>query len=63
MTEQYKKGMFVSNYLDELDVHPITVAEAVSNDNYRKSYQLIKNNPQISKAEFLEKMGLIEEED
>ena len=39
MTEQYQKGSVVAKYLDELNVHPITVAEAVSNDNYQKSYQ------------------------
>ena len=63
MTEQYRKGSVVANYLDNLNVHPITVAIAVSDENYRKSYQIIQENPNISKAEFLEKMQLIEERD
>lgn len=63
MTEQYQKGSVIAKYLDELNVHPITVAEAISNDNYQKSYQIIQENPNISKTEFLEKMQLIEERD
>lgn len=63
MTEQYQKGSVVAKYLDELNVHPITVAEAVSNDNYQKSYQIIQENPRITKADFLKKMELIEEKD
>ena len=55
MTEQYQKGMLIMKYLKELGTHPITVAEAVSNENYRKSYQIIQENPKITKAEFLEK--------
>ena len=60
MTEQYLKGSVVAKYLDELNVHPITVAEAVSNKNYKKSFQLLQENPKITKAEFLKKMQLEE---
>ena len=63
MTEQYQKGSAVAKYLDELNVHPITVAKAVSNENYKKSYQIIQKNPNITKKKFLEKMQLIEEND
>ena len=63
MSEQDKKGKFVGDYLDSLGVHPITVAEAVSDDYFEKSYQIIKENPGISKNEFLSKLGLIEEKD
>ena len=55
--------MYVMKYLKTLDVHPMNIAEAGSDDNYRKSYQLIKDNPKISKKEFLEKMGIEEIED
>ena len=41
----------------------MNVAEAVSDDKYRKSYQLIMDNPKISKKEFLEKMEIEEIED
>ena len=61
MTEQYKMGLFVMKYLEKLGVHPINVAEAVSDDNYKKSYQLIKNNPSISKKDFLMEMNIEEE--
>ena len=63
MSEQYQKGMYVMKYLKTLDVHPVNVAEAVSDDNYRKSYQLIMDNPKISKKEFLKKMEIEEIED
>jgi hypothetical protein len=63
MTEQYQKGSAVAKYLDELNVHPITVAKAVSNENYKKSYQIIQENPKITKAEFLQKMQIVEEKD
>lgn len=63
MTEQYRKGSVVAKYLDNLNIHPITVAIAVSDENYRKSYQIIQENPKITKTDFLEKMGIIEEKD
>ena len=63
MATQDEKGILVGHYLDDLGVHPITVAEAVSDDYLDKSYQLIKQNPKITKAEFLQKMQLVEELD
>ena len=48
MTDQYIKGTYVSKYLEGLDVHPIHIAEAVSDRNYQKSYQLIQDNPKIT---------------
>ena len=63
MKDQYQKGMVVVHYLDDLNVHPITVTEAVTDENCEKSYQLIKDNPKISKAEFLKKMGIEEHKD
>lgn len=63
MTEQYQKGSVVSKYLEELNTHPIAIAIAVSDENYRKSYQIIQENPKITKADFLKKMGIIEEKD
>ena len=62
MTDQYRKGILISTYLEKLNVHPITIAIAVSDENYRKSYQIIHENPNISKVDFLEKMQIIEEE-
>ncbi|MBR1624740.1 MAG: hypothetical protein IJ676_03240 [Clostridia bacterium] len=61
--DQYQKGMLVLNYLRSLSVHPITRAEAVSDENLEKSYQLIQSNPKITKEEFLTEMGIEEETD
>ena len=63
MSEQYQKGSIVKKCLKSLGVHPITIAEALSDKNLEKSYQLITNNPFITKNEFLNAMGLIEEKD
>ena len=63
MTEQYRMGTLVVTYLKKLNTHPVTIAEAVTDENYKQSYQLITENPQITKEEFLEKMGIEEEED
>ena len=60
MNEQYRMGSLVANYLDNLNMHPITVAESVSDENLEKSYQLIQENPKITKREFLEKMEIEE---
>ena len=62
MTEQYKMGSLVSNYLEKLKVHPITIAMAVADDKYQKSYRIIQENPQITKEEFLKKMELEEDD-
>lgn len=58
--EQLEMGLFVSAYLEKLGVHQIAIAEAVSDDNYKKSHQLIKKNPKITKQEFLEIMQIEE---
>lgn len=63
MTEQYKKGIFIRDYLKKLNMHPVTIAEAVADSNYKKSYQILAENPKITKAEFLEQMNLEEFED
>ena len=63
MTDQYEKGTLVSNYLEKLNVHPVTIAEAVSDNNYIKSYNLIQENPNITKEEFLKKMNIEEFKD
>jgi len=39
---------------------PVTIAESVSDGNYKKSYEIIKENPNITKKEFLERMNLEE---
>ncbi len=63
MRDQYQILTFVEDYLESLNIHPITVTEALTDENYQKSYQLIKENPQITKKEFLSQMNLEEFED
>jgi hypothetical protein len=58
MTEQSKMTLLVKKFLQRFHTHPITIAEALSKDNYKKSFQLIMENPHMTKEEFLEKMGI-----
>ena len=57
----YQKGLSVMNYLQSLKLDMITIGEAIDDKNLEQSYKLLKENPQISKAEFLEKMKITEE--
>lgn len=50
------------NYLQDLGISSITMLDAICDENLEQSYQLIKDNPNITKEEFLAKMQ-IEEED
>ena len=58
---QYQKGILVMDYLQDLGVNMITIGEAIDDKNLDRSYQLIKENPQITKAEFLKKMQMTED--
>lgn len=57
----YQKGILVMDYLQDLGVNMITIGEAIDDKNLDRSYQLIKENPQITKAEFLKKMQMTED--
>ena len=63
MEKQCNKGILVMDYLENLGVGMMTIGTAIEDENVEKSYQLITKNPKISKAEFLNRMGLEEEED
>ena len=63
MISQYEMGILVMDYLQTLGMSMMTVGTAISDKNLKKSYQLIKDNPQISKQDFLNQMGIEEEED
>ena len=63
MSEQYQKGIKVMDYLQGLGINMLTIGHAIEDKNLEKSYQLITNNPFITKNEFLNAMGLIEEKD
>ena len=58
MSKEYEMGELVLNYLKSVGLDIITSLEAISDDNLPKSYDLIKNNPNITKYEFVEKMGI-----
>ena len=45
-------------FLKRFNTHPITIAEAISDQNYQKSFILIMENPHMTKEEFLEKAGI-----
>ena len=63
MTEQYQKGISVMNYLQDLSLNMLTIGHAIEDKNLEKSYQLIQQNPKITKDEFLKTMGIKEEKD
>lgn len=63
MEKQFSKGIFVMDYLENLGMSMMTIGTAIEDDYLEKSYQLIKQNPKITKWEFLRKMNLEEEPD
>lgn len=58
MDNDYEKGLFVTNYLESIGLDVITATEAICDENLQKSYDLIRNNPTITKYEFVEQMGI-----
>ena len=63
MTKQYEMGILVMDYLQSLGMNMSTVGTAIDDINLEKSYQIIQENPKITKAEFLQKMQIVEEKD
>ncbi len=57
----YQKGILVMDYLQSLGVDMTTVGLAIDDRRLEQSYKLIKENPKITKAEFLQAMGIEEE--
>ena len=58
---QYQKGILVMDYLQGLGMDMITVLDAICDENLEKSYQVIQENPKITKKEFLAKLNIQEE--
>ena len=52
--------MEVENYLRSLGLSWITIAEAMSDENCNKTIQLLKQNPRITKEDFLREMKIEE---
>ena len=50
----------IENYLRDLGLTWVTIAAAMSDENRVKACQLVINNPQITKQEFLKEMQIKE---
>ena len=61
LEKSYQKERLVMDCLRDLGVSMLAVGMAIDDKNIERSYQLIKNNPQITKTEFLTEMGIEEE--
>ena len=61
MSKQYQMGISVMNYLQGLGIEMITIGKAICDENLERSYQLIKENPKMTKEEFLSAMQIEEE--
>ena len=59
----YDKGMVVMDYLKSIGVDILAIGEAISDDNLDKSFQLIQDNPDISKDDFLDAMDIAEDDE
>ena len=57
---QSQKAWSVLNYLSDLGVKAIAIARSTCDENLEKSYQLITENPNIGKMEFLRIMQISE---
>ena len=54
------KDFEIENYLRNLGLSWITIAEAMSDENYNKTMELLDKKPQITKNDFLKIMGIEE---
>lgn len=50
------------NYLRDLGMESVAILDAICDENLEQSYQLIKENPKITKAEFLKRMPMVSED-
>ena len=57
----YQKGILVMDFLEDLGVNMLAIGRAIDDSRFDQTYKLITENPQITKAEFLEKMQISEE--
>ena len=58
---QYEKAILVMDYLQGLGLDMITIGSAVDDKVLEQSCRLIKENPHITKEEFLTTMGIVED--
>ena len=53
-----KNILEIEKYLEDLGLTWIMIAIALSDSNIERSKKILTENPQITKAEFLKKMGI-----
>ena len=58
MTKAYNKGIFVMNYLKSIGLDWGTIGDAICDENLDKSCDIIRQNPTITKYEFVEQLGI-----
>ena len=58
---QSQGDFFLLDFLQALGVSQLNLLDAICDENYEKSLQLVQENPNITKAEFLEQMGIEED--
>lgn len=58
--DQTKKGLYIFDALEKLDINVDLIVKAASANNYERIYQLLKEHPHITKEEFLQLSGLLE---
>ena len=58
MTDNYKKGIAVMDYLKSIGLDMETILDAICDENLEKSYEIITRNPTITKYEFVEQLGI-----
>ena len=63
MTDQYKMGITVMDYLQSIGLNMSTIGQAIQDGKIENSYKLIQENPKITKEEFLKKMDIEEFKD
>lgn len=58
MSEAYDKAIFVMDYLRGVGLDMTTVGDAICDENLERSYEIITQNPNITKYEFIEQLGI-----
>ena len=60
MSEQYDRGVWLMDFLQNLGIDMYAIGAAIDDDNIDKAYQLVQDNPNITKEEFLRTMRIEE---
>jgi hypothetical protein len=58
MSAACDKFIFIMDYLRSIGFDFETIGDAICDENLEKSYEIIVQNPTISKYEFVEKLGI-----